>query len=300
MYSLEKIPHLIYIKTIWLLVITQSTAQPTKINDNTQIACHNCYELKYAPTLVSALNYTTILELDIWDSKWLFGGWGTMNQDWYVKHSPLQSGNANNCGTSLTGCLRGIKNWSDKHKNHKPIIIFLDKKESWSTKGGLREPLDLDKLILSIFSRNEIYSIASLKRDYTSLREAVANNSWNTIDDLKGMILFVLTDATLLTKKNSCLNEYVNARGNNAVCFIAPQIETQNELKLPKGINENNCTYVVIYNVSYKHCDIAIKAHSMKFLSRVYNAPETKASIKSLLTKGVNFIALFNYRMRLE
>src|SRR6187455_275547 len=144
-------------KWTWLLygmmLCLNVQGQNFPFSEKYSVACHNCFESQYVSSIEDAFNYTSTIELDIWDSKILSGGNDAMIKDWYVKHSPLELGNKNCCGGSFWYCLSRINAWATAHPDHELITIFIDKKENWSEPGETREPLDLDELLISIFTK---------------------------------------------------------------------------------------------------------------------------------------------------
>lgn len=283
-----------------LTFLPRLNAQDTKFNKSYTIACHNCFETSYASNIEEALKYTTAIELDIWDNEIGSGIIGAfagrkMNNDWYIKHSPTDRGNVNNCGCSLKGYLDKLKQWSINNPNHQPLTIFLDKKENWSGSSEARKPVDLDNLILSVFDKEKIYYPSKLKGTNNSLREAVSKNVWDSIDSLKNKLIFIITDATVFTQRNNALNKYLDARSNDALCFVAPIIQSDSEILSTSGISSTNQSSIVIYNLEHSHSQLATRINSLNFLSRVFNAPETQESVTSLLNNKVNFVAMLKY-----
>ena len=64
------------------------------LNEISQVACHNCYEEQYAPSLYSALSSVRTLEIDFYDDRDI--NWGAYSQNWFVRHG-LTGGNHSNC-----------------------------------------------------------------------------------------------------------------------------------------------------------------------------------------------------------
>lgn len=273
-------------------------AQTTKYNAHYYIACHNCYEPKYAHAIEDVFPYTTTIEIDLWDTrKWFgIGGWKAMNGDWYVRHIPTEEGNINCCGGSFKDCLERINNWSVQHPGHPPVTVFIDKKENWSEPDETRKPEDLDRLLLHIFSKARIYAPADLQGRQSSLKKAALNDNWESWDSLQGKFIFVLTDGTEITSR-SPLKEYLDARQQDAVCFVAPEITAETEIFHPKGFSDGNVQNTVFYNISYENHSLSGKISDLKCLSRVFNAPETREAYRSLVTGKANFIALHNYKL---
>jgi hypothetical protein len=176
------------------------------------VACHNCYEKKYSSSLEEALEYTSALELDIWDSQYFIGRKKCLGADWFVKHSLFQKGNKNCANGSLRTCLAEIKEWTGKNPNHDVLTIYIDKKEGWGGRKSERKPEDLDNLISSIFPESKIYSPKEVLYDNENLRNSVQTCNWPSTEQLKGKVVFVITDAMLFGRKNKLLNDYLNKR----------------------------------------------------------------------------------------
>jgi hypothetical protein len=266
-------------------------------NNKYSVACHNCYQKKYSSSLEEALAYTSTLELDIWDSQYFIGKKKCTGADWFVKHSLFQKGNKNCAGGSLRKCLQEIAAWTRKNTDHEVLTIYIDKKEDWGSKRSLRKPEDLDNLISSIFPANSIYSPKEVLQENDNLRNSVQGCNWPSTDELKGKVIFVITDATILTRKNKLLNKYLNKQQKNSVCFVAPRIKKTSEIFKPRGLSSNNISNVIFYNLGYKHAGLSSAISSKNYINRVYNSPETLATVNALADRKVNFIALHNYKL---
>jgi len=266
-------------------------------NNKYSVACHNCYEKKYSSNLEEALSYTTTLELDIWDSRFFIGKRKYTGTDWFVKHSLFQKGNNNCAGGSLRTCLTEIEQWSRKNPEHDVLTIYIDKKEGWGNRKSARKPEDLDSLIASIFPANAIYSPKEVLHENENLRSSVHGCSWPSTQELRGKVIFVITDATILTRKNKLLNKYLNKQQNNSLCFVAPRIKKESEILEPRGMAKCNSSNVVFYNLAYKNSGLSSAISSSNYINRVYNSPETLATVNALENRKVNFIALHNYKL---
>jgi len=266
-------------------------------NNKYSVACHNCYEKKYSSSLEEALVYTSTLELDIWDSQYFIGKKKCTGTDWFVKHSLFQKGNKNCVGGSLRKCLQEIELWTRKNPDHEVLTIYIDKKEDWGSRRSARKPQDLDSLITSIFPAGNIYSPKEVLQENDNLRNSVQGCNWPSTKELKGKIIFVITDATILTRKNNLLNTYLNKQQNNSICFVAPLIKKKSEIITPRGLSMQNASNVIFYNLCYKHAGLSSAISSRNYINRVYNSPETLATVNALADRKVNFIALHNYKL---
>lgn len=284
-------------------------AQNLRYNKNYSIACHNCYVPKDGRVIEDIFPYTTAIEIDIWDNSYLSGIAAEsahsvkMNGDWFVKHESYDKGNVNCCGGTFKDCLNRIKKWSDQNPDHSVITIFIDKKENWSETNEMRKPVDLDELLLSVFSREKIYTPIDLLGDKQSLKAAMIENC-PMQDSLKGKFIFAITDGTtqldipIISPHRTPLNEYLDAQKKNAVCFVAPQISTEAEISQPKGFSFANSSNTIFYNLDYSNRSLAQKINSLDCLSRVFGFPlETKDVYKELVNDKINFIAFDNYQL---
>lgn len=272
-------------------------ADTLSYNKKYSVACHNCYEKKYSSSLEDALKYTSALELDIWDSRYFIGKKKCTGTDWFVKHSLFQKGNKNCAGGSLKVCFTEIEEWIRKNPDHDALTVYIDKKEGWGSRRSRRQPADLDNLISSVFSEDKIYSPRKVLQENENLRSSVQTCKWPSAEELKGKIIFVITDATLFGKKNKLLNNYLNKQQKRSLCFVAPLIKKQSEIQKPKGLSDANTSNVIFYNLRYKNAGLSSVISSKNYVNRVYNVPETLAAVAALEKRKVNFIALHNYKL---
>lgn len=288
---------LLFVLSAFLIFPLNSICQEILYNNNYSVACHNCYEKKYSKNIGDALSYTKTIEIDIWDMPLIFNRSGAMQNDWYVKHTFLEKGNKNCFGGSLANCLAEIENWSINNPDHNVLTIFIDKKQGWSRKNGSRKPQDLDKLILSVFGKEKIYTPKDFAGTGTDLRTAVKKHNWVPLSSLKGKIIFIITDATFFQLRNVVLNKYLQKVKDSAVCFVAPTIKKQGEISNPKGISTNNVSNIIFYNLNFKNRGLSENISLNNYVNRVFRAPETADGVNDLTGRKVNFVALFNYKL---
>ena len=219
-----------------------------------------------------------------------------MENNWYVKHSPLQYGNNNCCGGDLNSCLIRISQWARANPEHEVITVFLDKKENWNLKWMDRDVNGLDSLILNIFPRQKIYTPGDLLKGYSSLRQALKSNC-PRYKDLRGKIIFAITNGTSLTARN-CLNEYISQRQNKAICFIAPEFTSDKSEYYIPGIANDNYDNVIFQNVKCSDLDFVVRLCKKGLLTRVYGCKEDYATLKRMKIIHANYIAFFDFRFK--
>lgn len=102
------------------------------------------------------------------------------------------------CAT-LKECLSDIKTWSQAHRDHLPIVITINPKDSGIDKPGFAKvlPFDLkvldalDAEILKVFDANQLITPKQVKGKKKTLRQAVLDKGWPALAQAKGKILFV-------------------------------------------------------------------------------------------------------------
>jgi hypothetical protein len=100
---------------------------------------------------------------------------------------------------TLVICLTQVKAWSDDHDQHMPIAILLESKDTIDLPGGPDPlpigPAELDVLdaeIRSIFPEDRIITPDDVRDGAPTLEEAVLDQGWPEIDDVRGQVLFLL------------------------------------------------------------------------------------------------------------
>ncbi len=106
-----------------------------------------------------------------------------------------------NC-ISFIGCLRTIKDWSDAHPDHVPLLILINAKDGEpSMPGGTpiaqfdTQAFDaFDAEIRSVLSAEDLITPDQVQGKFATLREAVLAGNWPKLRDARGKILIALDD----------------------------------------------------------------------------------------------------------
>jgi hypothetical protein len=109
---------------------------------------------------------------------------------------------------TFKACLFDIREWSQSRRDHLPIIITINPKNSGLDRPGFAAvlPFDenaldaLDKEILEIFSTDHLITPKQVKGKYSTLRQAVVDKGWPNLATARGKILFVLDAGKELTE----------------------------------------------------------------------------------------------------
>lgn len=115
-----------------------------------------------------------------------------------VMHVPDFDYNTN-C-RSFVLCLQQVKTWSDAHRDHTPIVIQLELKQSDPNvvaAGGVKAPpwdatqlAGIDKEIRSVFSERGLLTPDDVRRKGLTLEQSVLKEGWPTLDQARGKVLF--------------------------------------------------------------------------------------------------------------
>ena len=100
----------------------------------------------------------------------------------------------------FTEALSEIKEWSDKHPDHIPVIITMNLKDEVIDRPGFQTPLpfstaaldSVDNEILSVLGWDKLVHPDLVRSSYPTLEEAVTQSGWPLLDDVKGKLLFAL------------------------------------------------------------------------------------------------------------
>ncbi|MBI5502616.1 MAG: hypothetical protein HY907_20390 [Deltaproteobacteria bacterium] len=96
------------------------------------------------------------------------------------------------CDT-LAACLTTIRDWSDEHRGHLPLAIWIEVKDD--TGGPPISDLDaVDVEIRAVLDEDRLYTPDDLQGVHDSPRDRLAASGWPTLAELRGKVFFVLLD----------------------------------------------------------------------------------------------------------
>ncbi|MBI4606755.1 MAG: hypothetical protein HY721_32730 [Planctomycetes bacterium] len=113
-------------------------------------------------------------------------------QPFAVFHVPGVDAGTNH-GT-LPECLRAVKGWSDAHRGHVPVFIFLEPKDEYDDHKIEGRYDELETEVLSVWPRERILAPDDVRRGSASLREAILERGWPGLDAVRGRAVLVLLD----------------------------------------------------------------------------------------------------------
>ena len=104
-----------------------------------------------------------------------------------------------NCLT-FKDALKEVRQWSEVHPGHMPILIMINTKESVIDQPNFVQPIPfdgqafdrLDQEILGIFEMSDLIVPDRVRGDYETLESAITNDQWPTLKESRGKIFFAL------------------------------------------------------------------------------------------------------------
>jgi hypothetical protein len=97
-------------------------------------------------------------------------------------------------------CLRQVKAWSDRNRDHAPILLMINPKSSGISWEGAAKVRPWDKAsfermeaeILTVFPRDRIITPDEVRGSHATLREAVMAGGWPTLAKARGRVIFAM------------------------------------------------------------------------------------------------------------
>lgn len=98
-------------------------------------------------------------------------------------------------------CLGEVKTWSDAHRDHLPIVIWVEPKDEADGPASGFVPIDghyreLEEEILAVFPQERIIRPDDVRGVHATLPEAIAADGWPTLREARGRVAFALLDST--------------------------------------------------------------------------------------------------------
>ncbi|WP_165605773.1 Ca2+-dependent phosphoinositide-specific phospholipase C [Flavivirga aquatica] len=221
-----------------------------RYNQVTFKGSHNSYERN--ESIATQLNHNLnqkhndnclALEFDIWRNTYTNITKHNIPEDFWVVAHTFHPGRRN----KLSGYLKQVKDWSNSHPNHMPIMVKLDIK---SNNGGYQEfHNQIDFYLRRFMGDNKIYWPNQMFRDRSkSLSWNVRQHGWPTMDQLRGKIIFVLTG------NGNWGIRYADSGPKNRVCYTMRGINMKS--KDSPAYHANQIVYnnpnIIFWNISMR------------------------------------------------
>jgi hypothetical protein len=155
------------------------------------------------------------IELDVWadPNGWLYASplirWATNGGPYELamlapgtKVLHIQDIDYHSSCLSLVACLQQVKGWSDANRNHVPIAILLELKDTPINVNGIpftvpvpwtAERMDaLDAEIRTVFGEDRTITPDDVRAGSSTLEQAVLRKGWPTLAATRGQVMFLM------------------------------------------------------------------------------------------------------------
>jgi hypothetical protein len=148
---------------------------------------------------------------------------------------------------TLIECLVDVKDWSDDHPHHVPIMILIEAKDD-----AIEDPLDLgflvpppigaaefdilDGEIRSVFPDGQLITPDDVRGGRATLEEAVMVDGWPRVDDSRGRVMFALDNGG--AKKADYIAGHESLRGRVMFTSSGPGEAEAGFLKLNDALED--------------------------------------------------------------
>ena len=127
---------------------------------------------------------------------------------------------------TLREALLEILDWSQENSLHFPILILIEAKEDAIDPRGTQPTIFSEEIlaalnneILETVPRENLLTPADVQKDHATLRDAVANEGWPTIDACRGRLMFALDN------ENHLRDLYAEKWGAKGPLFLSVDAE---------------------------------------------------------------------------
>lgn len=136
---------------------------------------------------------------------------------------------------TFKNCLQQLKDWSEKHPGHYPVIITINAKDANLKREGFKLPQrfttstfdSLDAEIVTNLGRDRLITPDFVKGKYKTLETSVLQGNWPLIKNVKDKFLFVLDEtgeklSTYIKGHSSLQNRimFTNSKAGNPEAAI--------------------------------------------------------------------------------
>lgn len=134
---------------------------------------------------------------------------------------------------TFKSALNAVKNWSDAHRDHLPIVVLVEPKEDdlHSVLGDpftTAVPFDktgvdgIDQEIKDVFGAGleDVITPDEVRGNYSTLNEAARNGNWPNVGDARGKVLFVMIPSA--NESDLYLDGHASLAGRTMFVFSEP------------------------------------------------------------------------------
>jgi len=97
---------------------------------------------------------------------------------------------------TLEACLESMKNWSDQHPFHHPLLVLLEVKDIERSSSGAVD--EIERLLTEVWGENRLLTPRLVQRQYSTLRTGLETEGWPSLGEVRGRLLAVLHEGGAL------------------------------------------------------------------------------------------------------
>lgn len=120
---------------------------------------------------------------------------------------------------TLTDCLKQLKQWSDAHPCHHPLVATLESKDDLEESQIAAHLDQFEQEVLSVWPADRLVKPDDLRQGAPNLQAALAKQQWPTLRQSRGKLLLILYDKAGLFANYRKLHPGLQA----AVAFVFGQ-----------------------------------------------------------------------------
>lgn len=213
------------------------------INHLQLLGTHNSYHIEPLISFSSTFKYSheslpTQLDRGVRHLE-IDGHFDRKTQRWEVYHLAIIDANSN-CGKCLCGCLQELKQWSNRNNNHTVIIVWIEPKtilnyQPFCIGNNDSALLRIEREILSVFPLDKIIVPDQVKGNFSTLREAIINRGWPSVEISRGKFIFVFN----FWSENQHCKQYYDAK-KHPLLFSRVNDETDDNAAFMEMDNAND------------------------------------------------------------
>lgn len=116
-------------------------------------------------------------------------------------------------------CLEMVREWSDAHRHHLPITIWIEVKDEV---GGLPIPdtAPVERVLRGVFGDDRIFTPDDLRGGAATLQDAIAGQGWPTLRKTRGQVIVALIDDDAIAERHT--RGFTTLDGRTMFARVAP------------------------------------------------------------------------------
>ncbi|MEZ4450585.1 MAG: Ca2+-dependent phosphoinositide-specific phospholipase C [Nannocystaceae bacterium] len=178
-----------------------------RVTDVTMRCTHNSYHIEPEDPIDDSHRYTHApLDVQLGDQGVRAFELDVHSGDGFpVYHIPLGLDDRSTC-PDLGACLGIVDAWSAAHPAHHLLVVWIEMKDELDSGILITDYDAFDGVIRGAIAPDRLYEPDAFKRGRATLREALLEEGWPTVDETRGKVMVVLLDVDLPHSRDYTFN----------------------------------------------------------------------------------------------